>query len=784
LERDIDEECEPKYAAEATCDAETCKRLPLCGDGEIDTDVGEQCDPSNGADCIDCKFSLDAGDADAAISSPSCSSDLANVSVANGHFDVDISSWLLPNGTVTAAHQGVGADDPGSILVTYAAGSLPNASVNGVEQCVSIELGITYTLVARYSNPATNSEGVLPGISVKLYSGATCSGSFVSGSGPPVSNAEDTWVAFSRSIDTSIVAPSGSGAMLIQLGAIVPANTASGQMRYDGIALGSCGNCLIEQEAGEGCDDGNTVAGDGCSPTCQLECGNGTLQTPEQCDDGNLTFGDLCSPSCRTKTGCDSCVTTSCNPAVDTCLALDGVAQAGPARGRPRNALCSELRDCIHDSGCNLNTAIANGPTVAGEPVDPANPGVPENCYCGSSGVTCLESDAANGSCRAQIEAALETTDPNLILGRVGGAQPEFPVFDAIAELLNCEASSCAADCVKPITCGNGYVENRTQAFVSGFSFLIDRVPTPCDDQYTHSGSGCSFEECDDGNTNNGDGCDENCFLEACGNYLKQGIEECDDGNVLDEDGCHSDCTAEFICGDEIVDDRFEDCEPPNTGSVCSADEHDTDPASCGCDDHCLYKVCGNEIVQEGEECDPPNGASCDENCQRSVDDCTECMLRLDANQPCTQDLFNGNGIPNDPFGLGCLQDPLCLDLWDCERESLCFLEGLAACYCGPGADFSACERSTYVLTGECKDEMLAAFEEQWGRPPNNNIEMMDNFFQVPPAPSRGPLVNASYIVDTCLVPDGAFVTTLREQLTASGLSSQDVDTCMNACFP
>jgi cysteine-rich repeat protein len=51
----------------------------------------------------------------------------------------------------------------------------------------------------------------------------------------------------------------------------------------------------------EECDDGNTVAGDGCSPTCRMEprCGDGRITPPEQCDDGNLTACDGCSPSCR-----------------------------------------------------------------------------------------------------------------------------------------------------------------------------------------------------------------------------------------------------------------------------------------------------------------------------------------------------------------------------------------------------------------------------------------------------------------------------------------------------
>jgi cysteine-rich repeat protein len=68
-------------------------------------------------------------------------------------------------------------------------------------------------------------------------------------------------------------------------------------------ALGTCGNGVVEP--GEQCDDGNTVAGDGCSPTCQLEgCGNGVIDPGEQCDDGNTVSGDGCSATCQREPRC------------------------------------------------------------------------------------------------------------------------------------------------------------------------------------------------------------------------------------------------------------------------------------------------------------------------------------------------------------------------------------------------------------------------------------------------------------------------------------------------
>jgi cysteine-rich repeat protein len=61
------------------------------------------------------------------------------------------------------------------------------------------------------------------------------------------------------------------------------------------------------KDAGEACDDSNTVNGDGCSSTCQIElpvCGNGHVELGETCDDGNTHNGDGCSSVCICEPGC------------------------------------------------------------------------------------------------------------------------------------------------------------------------------------------------------------------------------------------------------------------------------------------------------------------------------------------------------------------------------------------------------------------------------------------------------------------------------------------------
>ena len=68
----------------------------------------------------------------------------------------------------------------------------------------------------------------------------------------------------------------------------------------DGAADDNCPLCGDgETSAGEDCDDGNIVGGDGCSAACRFEiCGNGAWDIGEECDDGNLVDGDGCNASC------------------------------------------------------------------------------------------------------------------------------------------------------------------------------------------------------------------------------------------------------------------------------------------------------------------------------------------------------------------------------------------------------------------------------------------------------------------------------------------------------
>ena len=111
-----------------------------------------------------------------------------------------------------------------------------------------------------------------------------------------------------------------------------------------------CGDGIrILWNTAEQCDDNNTVAGDGCNATCQIEpgfvcsggdistsdtctsiCGDGKRVGKEVCDDGNTVSGDGCSGDCAhiedgytcaggSSSSADSCTTCHASCGICSC---------------------------------------------------------------------------------------------------------------------------------------------------------------------------------------------------------------------------------------------------------------------------------------------------------------------------------------------------------------------------------------------------------------------------------------------------------------------------------
>jgi len=368
-------------------------------------------------------------------------------------------------------------------------------------------------------------------------------------------------------------------------------------------AINECGSCVVavcgngNVEGTEQCDDSNTTSGDGCSSTCVIEvasCGNGILEGNEECDDNDLTAGDGCDALCQFEG-------LACVPHATPGIADETIEQC----------VCGLDPFCCDNSWDEICVGeVVNDCSVnCGDPCNP-HPGSGSNEPSATSCVCAVVPGCCTGDWTATCVAAA--------------------------------TNDCGA--CEPAVCGDG-----TVAFP---------------------------EQCDDGNNTNNDGCNATCMIEnaVCGDNDVEGAEECDDGNTAANDGCNATCQFEgFACVSHdtpgIADEAVETCvcaldsfccnnswdnicvnEAQNDCGVVCGDpctvhanpgSNDTAITDCVCagdpfcctnnwDAQCVAEaqtdcgacnnnVCGNGILETGEECDDADttsGDGCSAVCQ------------------------------------------------------------------------------------------------------------------------------------------------------------------------
>ena len=310
-----------------------------------------------------------------------------------------------------------------------------------------------------------------------------------------------------------------------------------------------CGNGA--KEASEECDDGNLVACDGCSPTCDTErCGNGVIECGEECDAGpaNGAPGSRCGAGCTV---------------VDVGMQ---VFVPGSHRG---------------PAACLAEWAVRNPeqPTTSGFPAET------QSCIDGDP--RCDTDGATDGGCTFAVNVCLAMDDP-----RVPSCQPQaidfvkmrrpsplgggdaidlangVQIADALQALgtdvyyrdtLLHEGTPQAArdNCTTPLALrvphAPGAIGRRIFTLAAGDTdarrMRRNRMTLACEPNPAVCGNGAVEigEECDDGGTADCDGCSATCRVERCGDGVVQCNEDCDEGPANGTPGGHCSATCSEI---------------------------------------------------------------------------------------------------------------------------------------------------------------------------------------------------------------------------------------------
>jgi len=429
-----------------------------------------------------------------------------------------------------------------------------------------------------------------------------------------------------------------------------------------------CGNNI--QDAGEECDDGNKVNGDGCSATCVQEyccnsgahlcseaagacspvpnyaglqacqlacnCGNGSVEPTlgEECDDGNADNTDACT---------DSCLWAVCGDTFTQPLGAD----ANPGGGDDE-ACDTGGNSATCDNDCTApacNDGIWNVP--AGEACDGGadcidcvlqgyccTPGTPSyTCPVGNSD-TCIDpgeqlfsgpygESNCSASCGAScgndyLDAGEECDDGNT--NDLDGCSSMCET-----EIYCCEYGTCSTGTVPPYYCyGAGYPDAAS-----------------CEAECTYCGDGtlvvAAGEECDEGDWNDNDGCSPYCTLEYCCDSVNHSCSKpdpwsCDWENFYsDATGCDVGCA---YCGDGVKM-GLEQCDDgaANSNTVVDA-----------CRLNCRNAYCGDGVQDTGEVCDTAvNSLTCDSDCTAPL--CGDGLMNAAAGEECDDGgTVNGDG--------------------------------------------------------------------------------------------------------------------------------------------
>jgi cysteine-rich repeat protein len=364
-------------------------------------------------------------------------------------------------------------------------------------------------------------------------------------------------------------------------------------------------------DAGEACDDGDSVSGDGCNSVCRVEngfscdsdtgfdvtgdeacdstlcdesetppaceatetCGNGVLEANEGCDDGNNGDFDNCDAACLVEDQ------APCNLGDNAGLFGDASCQSGVCdeSAEPTPICVSEF---VSTTTSTTSTTTMTDPSTTTTLVEPSTTTLPD-----------------------------PSTTTTIMASTTSSTMPE--ITGAC-----CHAKGCSE--VTAVECAGNF---------EGTYLGDDTSCTEIGACFAECGNGCiePGEECDDADTANGDGCDEDCAEENCWN-CSTGQVTGDSIPAVCEGGGPSQCEEDASCS-ECGNNEIE------AGEQC--DDGDTVSQDC-CSPTCQY-VSGGSACPNGIFCDGAETCDGSGNCNDGADPtCSQ------LNGPCVVGLCDG----------------------------------------------------------------------------------------------------------------------------------------------